>query len=157
LRWEQPSTVDKPIFGDYSLNISRILHTRRRQEGEDAPRRTLTKAGGVGGDQRGANPGRDQLDAPVSSNGDLRCKRQLLGRAAGVFCAGRNCKEPTEEELTAPLYEQIERLCVLEQIEKRLGRKADIRPFKRASAAVVEELLAFSSPPTRLLGWNSNS
>lgn len=49
-------------------------------------------------------------------------KRQLLEGAAGVFRAGRNGQEPTEEELTAPLYEQIGRLKVeVDWLKKKLG------------------------------------
>jgi len=47
-------------------------------------------------------------------------KRQLLGGAAGVFRRGRKGKEPTEEELTAPLYEPIGRLKV-DWLKKKLG------------------------------------
>jgi len=47
-------------------------------------------------------------------------------------------------------------LCVLERIKKRLGCKADIRPFNRVGATVVKELLKIPSPPVRLLGRGSN-
>lgn len=39
-------------------------------------------------------------------------KRQLLEGAAGVFSGGNGAKPKTEDELTAPLYEQIGRLQV---------------------------------------------
>ncbi len=39
-------------------------------------------------------------------------KRQLLEGAAGVFHRGGNGKEPSLEELTAPLYAEIGRLKV---------------------------------------------
>jgi len=48
-------------------------------------------------------------------------KRQLLDGAAGVFSKGRAGKEQTEEELTAPLYEQIGRLKVeVDFLKKKL-------------------------------------
>ena len=39
-------------------------------------------------------------------------KRQLLDGASGVFSGGNGARPKTEEELTAPLYEQIGRLQV---------------------------------------------
>jgi len=48
-------------------------------------------------------------------------KRQLLDGAPGVFSNGRARKEQTEEELTAPLYEQIGRLKVeVDFLKKKL-------------------------------------
>lgn len=48
-------------------------------------------------------------------------KRELLDGAPGVFKNGRNGKKPTEEELTAPLYEQIGRLQVeVDFLKKKL-------------------------------------
>ena len=47
-------------------------------------------------------------------------------------------------------------LCVLERIEERLRCNAEIRSFKRVSAAVVQEFLEVPSPPVRLLGTDSN-
>jgi putative transposase len=37
-------------------------------------------------------------------------KKQLLSSAPDVFSSGRKKDAPTEEELTAPLYEEIGRL-----------------------------------------------
>lgn len=37
-------------------------------------------------------------------------KRQLLDRLSDLFESGKGRKEPTTEELTAPLYEEIGRL-----------------------------------------------
>jgi putative transposase len=49
-------------------------------------------------------------------------KRQLLEGAPSVFGKGCNGKGPTEEELTAPLYEEIGRLKVeVDFLKKRLG------------------------------------
>ena len=39
-------------------------------------------------------------------------KKQLTAGAPGVFSAGKAGKEKTEEEITAPLYEEIGRLKV---------------------------------------------
>jgi transposase-like protein len=49
-------------------------------------------------------------------------KRQLVEGAPGVFSKGCNGKRPTEEGLTAPLYEEIGRLKVeVDFLKKRLG------------------------------------
>ena len=49
-------------------------------------------------------------------------KRQLLEGAPGVFSNGCRGKGPTEEGLTAPLYEQIGRLKVeVDFLKKKLG------------------------------------
>lgn len=48
-------------------------------------------------------------------------KRQLIREAPGVFATGRSGRERSEEEMTAPLYEEIGRLKVeVDFLKKKL-------------------------------------
>jgi transposase-like protein len=48
-------------------------------------------------------------------------KRHLLANAAGIFSGGKAAAAKTEEELTAPLYEEIGRLKMdIKWLEKKL-------------------------------------
>lgn len=48
-------------------------------------------------------------------------KKQLLAQAEELFTRGKNCAAKTEEELTAPLYEEIGRLKMdIKWLEKKL-------------------------------------
>jgi len=48
-------------------------------------------------------------------------KKQLLANAPELFASGKKCRAKTEEELTAPLYEEIGRLKMdVKWLEKKL-------------------------------------
>jgi len=48
-------------------------------------------------------------------------KKQLISSAPELFASGKNRKERTEEEITAPLYEEIGRLKMdVKWLEKKL-------------------------------------
>lgn len=50
-------------------------------------------------------------------------KRQLLDRLSDLFESGKGRKEPTTEELTAPLYEEIGRLKIELDFVKKKSKK----------------------------------
>lgn len=77
--------------------------------------------GGVGSNSRGSHVERIELDASGTPDSDRAVEAPVGGGAAELFRRGKGGVGRSEEELTAPLYEEIGRLKVeVDWLKKKL-------------------------------------